>query len=317
MLSVGEALLGGWRIGGGPTSERIAAASQVAAIADDLIDDFRDRRMEIARDARVAFHLLGAIPQTLHWNEGLKEGWSALVLAAVQQSERFGDGTGAIKRKFATDLVMRVLERYNFGGLPFLTLQRTLLAPVVGILIDWTVEILNSRPSFWPEQKRVKLPTLKRGRYEGLLKIALLFSRLVMWINSWLRAPTLYERQLRDAFAKIMPEADAITAVLPPNRLVATIEEVADIVVRLGRLTAPYAGLVQHVLSLGTAFVGLTADERIEAVFLMLRELLLDAYASDPLASMFIDSPFGDALLRGIVGHANWVLAENGLVAKS
>jgi hypothetical protein len=253
----------------------------------------------------------------LRWNEGLKDGWSSLVLAAVHQSERFGDGTGAVKRKFASDLVVRVLERYNFGGLPFLTLQKTLLAPVVGILIDWTVEILNSRPSFWPEQQQhVKLPTLKRGSYEGLLKVALFFSRIVMWINSWLRAPTRYERQLRDALAKIAPEANTLTAVLPPNRLIAVIEEVADIVVRLGRLTAPYAGLVQQVLSLGTSFVGLNADERKEAVFLMLRELLLDAYATDPLASVFIDSPLGDYLLRAIVSHANWVLAENGLVSK-
>ncbi|MET0443174.1 MAG: hypothetical protein ABW151_01240 [Pseudorhodoplanes sp.] len=318
MVDAVDALLGGW-LGGASRArpQRQASAARVAAKADELIEDFRDRRLEIARDAKIAFHLLGAIPQTLRWNEGLKDGWSSLVLAAVQQSERFGTGTGAMKRKFATDLVVRVLERYNFGGLPFLTLQKTLLAPVVGILIDWTVEILNSRPSLWPEQRHVKLPMWKRGSYEGLLKLALLFSRFVMWINSWIRAPSRYERQLRHALVRIAPEANALTAVLPPTRLIVVIEEVADIVVRLGHLTAPYAGLVQQVLSLGTSFVGLDAEERMEAVFLMLRELLLDAYANDPLARIFIESPLGDYLLRAIVGHANWVLAENGLVSKA
>jgi hypothetical protein len=139
----------------------------------------------------------------------------------------------------------------------------------------------------------------------------------VMWIAGWLRAPTGYERQLRDALAKIAPEAHRLTAVLPPDQLVATIEDVATIVVRLGQLTAPYAGLVQQVLSLGSDFIGLTTEERLEAVFLMLRDLLLEAYAQDPLAIAFIDSPLGDTLLRAIVHHANWVLAENGLVAPS
>lgn len=130
-----EALLGG---AGAPAlaPQQEAAAARVAEKADELIAIYRDERRDIAGDAAAALHLLGTIPRILRWDEGLKQAWSGLVLAAVHQAERFGDGTGALKRKFATDLVVRALESYNFGGLPFLTIQKTLLAPVVGILID-------------------------------------------------------------------------------------------------------------------------------------------------------------------------------------
>lgn len=179
------------------------------------------------------------------------------------------------------------------------------------------MEILNSRESCWPAQKRVRLPLVKLGQYEWLLSIALVFSRIVMWVSGWVRAPSRYQRQLRDAFRKIAPEARALTAVLPPERFVDTVERVVTVVVELGQRTAPYAGLVQHVLSFGEDFIGLTLDERIEAVAMMLHDLLREAYAGDPLASLAIDSPFGDTLLRAIVSHAYWVLAENGLVPNS
>ncbi len=310
-----------WLLGDlfGPRKPALSAAEQAVAeraeqLAGQLIDEFRDRRDDIARDAREAFALLGAIPDVLNWNGGLKESLSALVLAAVHQAERFGDGTGAVKRRFASDIVVRVLENYNFGGLPFLSIQKTLLAPFVGVLIDWSVEILNIHPACWEPVQHVKLPKLKRGIYDGLLRIALAFSRVVMWINKWLVRPTKYERQLRAALKQIAPETADLLRALPPQRLPAIVERLVNIVVKLGNVTAPYVGLVEQVLRLGQEFIGMNVAERTEAVFLMLRGLLLEAYADDQLALIFIDSPLGDTLLRAIVQHSTWVLARNGLL---
>ncbi|MDB5502876.1 MAG: hypothetical protein JWR89_2778 [Tardiphaga sp.] len=311
----------GWLLGGlfGPRTaplspEQQAVADRVQRRAEDLIEEFRDRREDIARDARDVFALLGAIPDVTHWNSGLKSSLSALVLAAVHQSERFGDGTGAVKRRFATDLVVRVLEKYNFGGLPFLSIQKTLLAPFVGILIDWSVEILNIHPACWQPVQKVKLPSFTRGAYDGLLRIALVFSRIVMWFSKWMFMPTRYERQLRAALKQIEPEAGAVLRSLPPHQLPAIVERLVNIVVQLGQVTAPYVGLVEQVLRLGEEFIDMNVAERTEAIFLMLRGLLLEAYANDELVLIFVDSPIGDYLLRAVVQHSTWVLAQNGLL---
>jgi hypothetical protein len=290
-----------------------AAAERVDEHAEELIDEFRSRRYQIAEDAREVFILLGQIPQVLHWDDGLKESLSALVLAAVNQSERFGDGTGAVKRQFATDTVIRVLEKYNFGRLPFLSIQKTLLAPFVGVLIDWSVGILNTRNTWHPVQ-RVKLPRLTTGAYSGLLNLALTFSTVIIWLKKVLFFPTKYERQLRDAVSRIEPEASALVRVLPPARLIETVERIVEIIVDLGQVTLPYIGLVERALTVAREFSDLNPAERTEAVFLMLRELLLDAYADDEFALVFLDSSIGDFLLRAAVEHATSVLVQSGLL---
>jgi hypothetical protein len=72
--------------------------------------------------------------------------------------------------------------------------------------------------------------------------------------------------------------------------------------------------LIDQVLRLGSEFVDLTPAERSEVAFRILRGLLLEAYAGDEFALLFIDSPLGDQLLWAIVEHTSWVLARNGLL---
>jgi hypothetical protein len=85
----------------------------------------------------------------------------------------------------------------------------------------------------------------------------------------------------------------------------------------VGQATALYVRLVDQVLRLGDELAELTPAERSEAVFRMLRGLLLEAYASDKFALAFLESPLGDSLLRAVVQQAAWILARNGLLPSS
>jgi hypothetical protein len=296
--------------------EQEEAVTDVEIMADDLVDIFRRNKDQIAKDAREAFRLIGLIPQIVRWDEGLKESLSALILAAVHQAERFGDGTGKVKRRFAIDLVVRVLERYHVNGLPFLSIERTLLEPFVCILVDWSVKVLNI-DKLWPSVPRVALPRFFQGGRGALIRLALWFSAAILWLKNYLFLPTKYERELRTALADIRPEADKVVAVLPPSQLMSAIEDLVNVIVELGQVTAPYVSLVERALRLASAFSDLSDEERDEVVFRMLRGLVVEAYADDDFAMLFIDSPLGDYLLRAIVEHTKWVLARNGLLSVS
>ena len=88
------------------------------ARAWELITELRDKRQSLAADAREAFRLLGKVSTVLHWDR-LRPELSDLILGAVHEAEQFGDGEGPRKRRFAIELITRVVERYNYAGTPF------------------------------------------------------------------------------------------------------------------------------------------------------------------------------------------------------
>ena len=291
-----------------------AAVTRVEANVDELISEFRSKRNELAKDARRLFQSLGRIPTVLKWDEGLKADWSTLIMRVVQQAERFGDGMGAKKRRFAVELVVRVIERYNYQGAPFLpSIERAFVNPIAGIMVDWSVAVLNLH-NVWPKVTRVKFPSIFQGSYGFFFKFAFWLAAVIVKLREWFFLPSKYERQIRSALRAIEPDVQRLLRTLPPNRLRETLEELASILAELGQVTAPYVRLIDRVLRLGDSVTRLTVAERQEAGVRVLRRLLQEAYADDPFALVFIDSPLGDSLLRALVEHTTWILFRNGLL---
>lgn len=294
-------------------AERLTVA-RVEARANELISEFRDRRQDLAGDARQFFQLLGQIPVVLKWDQGLKADMSALILCAVNEAERFGDGQGPKKRRFAIELIVRVTERYNYYGLPFLpVIDRTIISPMVGVLIDWSVVVLNLHAA-WPPVRRVTFPSIFQGSYGVLFKIGFRIAAVVVSLRKWLLFPSKYERNIRHALRHIDPEVRDLLGILPPDRLHAVFEELVNILAKMGQVTAPYVRLVDQILRLGDLVINLTPAEQQEAAFRVLRGLLEEAYADDAFALAFIDSPLGEFLLRAVVEHTTWILVRNGLL---
>lgn len=291
-----------------------AAVGRVEEHASELIAAYRSERRQLAADAREVFRLLGRIPVVLRWDEALKYDLNALILAAVHEAERFGKGTGPKKRRFAIELIVRVIERYNYHGIPFLpSIEKAFVNPIVGVAIDWSVAVLNLH-GIWPPVNRITFPSIFQGTYGPLFRMAFMVASAFLWARKWLMFPTKYEREVRRSLRTMEPQVRNLLATLPPNRLHGVLEELGDIVVQLGNATAPYVGLIDEVLRLTNEVTDLTPAERNEAAFRMLRRLLLEAYADDELALTFIDSALGDYLLWAIVNQTTWVLARNGLL---
>lgn len=303
------------------TSDTALLSSETAPVdliqvhAEALIAEFRDQRPQLAGDARTAFALLGRIPITVKWNQGLSNGLEALILEAVHQAERFGDRQGPRKRRFAIELVVRAIENYNYAALPFPpNLERTFVAPFLGILIDWSVEVLNLH-DLWPPVQHVRFPSIFQGAYGISLKIAWWIAAAGIRLKRGLFFASKYERELRRALQALQPEIRAVLSVLPPENLHTVVDELASIMAQLGKATAPFLHLADGALRLGNEIIELSSEQRSEVAFRMLRGLLSEAYANDDFALAFFDSPLGDFLLRGIVHQTAWVLTRNGLLS--
>jgi hypothetical protein len=295
-----------------------ARVGRVEEHAQELLDEIRERRIELVNDAKKVFTLLGQIPEIIHWNEGLKDSLHTIVLGAVEQAERFGDGTGHKKREFAMDVVIRVLQRYHFGGLPFLPIiENTFVRPLVGILIDWSVQVLNFHGVWDRTVKTVTFPSLFEGLYGVFLKFGLGVMRAYNWVRIRLYVPTKYERNIRDALREIEPDVRDLLVVLSPDHAWEVLQELATLVAEMGQVTLPYVTLVDHFLTLSAEFAALTPAERSEAVFRMLRSALLEAYADNEFAVAFLDSPLGDMLLRRLVENTTLILVKKGLLPGS
>lgn len=306
-----DLLLGRGAEGRRPSSP---AVDRVEDRAEELLAELRRKRNTLARDARRVFQLLGRIPVVLNWEGRLKPDLSELVLVAVHEAEQFGDRQGEKKRRYAIELIVRVVENYNVGAIPFLpSVEKALVAPLVGIVIDWSVKILNIH-GIWPPVTRVTFPRIFQGSYGGFFRIAFWVAGVVLRLRKWLLLPTKYERRIRRSLRAMAPQIERLLRDLPPDRLHGVLEELANVVAELGQATAPYVQLIDQVLRLGSEFVDLTLAERSEVAFRILRGLLLEAYAGDEFALLFIDSPLGDQLLWAIVEHTSWVLARNGLL---
>lgn len=58
---------------------------------------------------RQALNEAGKIPTLLNWSQGLSQAIYSLTYNIVIQSERYSPGTGELKRRFAIDVVTRIL----------------------------------------------------------------------------------------------------------------------------------------------------------------------------------------------------------------
>lgn len=291
---------------------------EVQQHALELLDEFRDRGsgIALADPAREAFRLLGEIPKLVHWDEGLDEAQRAIIQAAVQQAERFGDGTGAFKRRFAIDLIVRALRSYNQNGFPFIPpIEDAFVKPFLGIFVDWSVVVLNLHDA-WPPVKSVHVPKIFEGRYGPVVWLGMWVLRQWIWLNEMFLYTTKYERNLRDATAAIEPETRQLLDVLPPQQIAILTEELASIIARVGQLTAPHVRSIDSLLRLSVEMQNLAAEERREVVVVIFRDLLAEAYADTPFALDFIESRFGDFLIGEMVRMVDGVLARNGLLAR-
>lgn len=296
------------------TTARNPAVDRTEQDVNELLDEFRDKADTLAQDSRRAFTLLGEIPTAIRWRTGLRREVSGVIEAAVHEAERFGSGTGPKKRAFAIDLVVRVLQRYNLNGLPFLPpFDEVLIKPVVGVIIDWSVEVLNIHGA-WTRPKVVRFPKFYQGAHGKWLKILVWIWSIVLAIKNYLFFPSKYERQIRDAVNRMEPRTAALISVLPPRDLHSVIERLATIIAELGHVTAPYVRLIDQILRVGRELQDLSPSERVEVAFRVLRELVLTAYADEPLALDFLDSSMGDWLLRSMVHQVDWTLQRNGLL---
>ena len=151
------------------------------------------------------------------------------------------------------------------------------------MIIDWSVQILNSH-HIWPPSGYVKFPSLFQGFYGSLFQFALRAAMGVVKLRKFVFGLTKYERLIRGSLRTLDPQIQRILAELPPSRLQAVLEEVANVIAELGRVTAPYVRLVNNVLMFGDEFIELDPSERKEAAYRVLYRLLSEAYSDDAFA---------------------------------
>jgi hypothetical protein len=284
---------------------------------EQLLAALRTRRQGLTLvDAAVtAFEDLGEIPRLLHWNQGLREALHDLILQSVHQAERFGDGSGELKRRFAVDLVTRVLRPYDPTGL-IQPVEDVLVAPFVGIVIDWSVTVLNIHKA-WKPIEHVKLPGLFAGRYGRALRLGACLYRRWMALRELLFAPSRYERQIRSARRSIDPQARELTAALPPASMPATVELLVNVVVRIGNLTAPHVRTVDALLRLAHQILDMSAAERRDTVLRAVTILLRETYAGSAAAQMILNSSIGQSMLEEMINTTDWILTQNGLLPQT
>lgn len=301
-----------------PARERPASpeVDRATAALERLLDEFDARHggrtpIEAARDA---FQALAEIPRILRWDTGLRPAVQDLILATIAQAERFGDGTGAYKRRFSIDVITRVLRVYDESGL-IEPVEDVVVAPFVGIEIDWMVQVLNIHDA-WPPAQQVSLPRFFDGRHGRLLRFLVGLWRLWVRLGEWLLLPTPYERHLRHARTQVDAQVRALYAVLPPASWHQTTELLVNVVVKFGNLTAPHIATVDQVLRLLADIDRLSLEERREVAFRAVRLVLRRAYADDRIALALIDSTVGQFLVRQMVFSTEWVLRRNNLLPR-
>jgi hypothetical protein len=261
---------------------------------------------------RQAFVEMGKIPTLLHWNIGLRQSVYDLVLQTVVQAERYGDSRGALKRRFAVDVVTRIIRVYEPSPL-FEVIEDVGMHPYVGVLIDWTVEVLNLHDA-WPAVTTVRIPKFFSGRYGWLLSVEGWIWRAMTGLRQLFIYPSAYERDVRDALMKLEPQVRSLEAVLPPSALHGDVEEVTNIVARIGRLTAPHVRIASSLLRIAARVAEQSPEERRQLVYNVMRILLKRAYAGNWVALTVLDSGVGDFIIGDMVHSTEWVLACNGLL---
>jgi hypothetical protein len=299
---------------GGSTTPASARVDSTTAALEILLDEFHAERggLTLVDAAAEAFRQLGEIPRILRWNTGLQDALHDLVLATVNEAERFGDGTGAFKRRFSVDVVTRVMRSYDSTGM-IEPIEDVLIAPFVGIEIDWIVQALNIHNA-WKPVEHVQLPRFFQGRYQGLLRFQSRLWRVWVRVRDLFFYPSLYERQIRQARIEIDPQVHALLTVLPPASQHETMELLANVIATIGNLTAPHVHTIDSLFQLVHQIGEMTDTERREVVFRAISILLRRTYADNDLAIVMLDSTIGQFVIRQLVLSTEWVLRKNSLL---
>ncbi|MDB5904563.1 MAG: hypothetical protein JWM26_3441 [Betaproteobacteria bacterium] len=294
-----------------PASPEVDATS---AAIEKLLDEFQVKHggLTIIDAAAEAFRKLAEIPHILRWDEGLRAAVHDLVLATVHEAERFGDGTGAFKRRFSVDTVTRVLRGYDTTGL-IEPVEDVLVSPFVGIQIDWIVQALNIHDA-WKPVDHVALPKFFQGRYGNLLRLNAWLWHAWVVLRELVFFPSRYERELRDARRNIDAEVQALYGILPTSSSQYTAELLVNVVAKVGNLTAPHVQTIDSLWRLTEQLGRMSVADREEVVIRAATLLLRRAYADDDLALSIFDSAIGQFLIRQMVFSTEWVLARNGLL---
>jgi hypothetical protein len=290
---------------------------RATAALERLLDEFQVRHngRTLVDATAVAFRQLGEIPKILHWDEGLRDALHDLILATINQAERFGDGTGEFKRRFAIDIITRVLRAYDESGL-MEPVEDVLVAPFVGIEIDWMVLVLNIHKA-WKPVTHVDLPRFFQGKYAWLLRLSAKLWRLFVCLSQLFLFPSAYERHLRDARRSINGQVRRLYVVLPPATWHHTVELLVNVVATFGDLTAPHVKTIDALWRFSAELERMSSADRREVVFRAALILLRRAYADDALALTLLDSSIGQLLIRQIVSSTEWVLRKNSLLPGS
>lgn len=268
--------------------------------------------LEAGRQALVEF---GKIPSLLNWDQGLRQAFYDLTLKTVIEAERFRGHNSTLKRRFAVDLISRVLREYEPSPL-FELVEDVSIKPFVGVLVDWTVEVLNVHDA-WPPVTHVKIPGFYSGQYGVLLRLMSWIWRLISAAGSALIWPSAYERHLRDALRKAGPEIHSLHTALPPAAQQQNLEQIATIFAKVAKLTAPHVRLAISLLKLAARIANESPEKRRELAGAVFRILLERAFADNWIILEFLKSSGGDFLISELVRSTDWVLARNGLLPLS
>jgi hypothetical protein len=294
-----------------PSSPPVDAAT---AALERLLEAFQVRHdgRTFVDAAAAALQQLGEIPKILRWDEGLRDALHDLILATINEAERFGNGTGELKRRFAVDIITRVLRPYDESGL-MEPVEDVVVAPFVGIEIDWMVQVLNIHNA-WKPPTHVALPRFFDGRHGRLLRLNATLWRLLKSLSQFLLSPSRYERQLTDARLRIDGQVSRLYEALPPATWHRTAELLVNVVAKFGNLTAPHVKTIDALWRLSAELERLSSAGRREVVFRAALIVLRRAYAHDDLALTLLDSSIGHLLIRHLVFSTEWVLRKNSLL---
>jgi hypothetical protein len=283
----------------------------VVSVLDEFADSNEGTAMVEA--GRRALFELGKIPASLHWSDGGRESLYNLIHQAVIEAESYGQNNGALKRRFAIDLVSRVLRQYAPSPL-FEMVEDVVMQPYLGVLIDWTVEVLNLHDA-WPPVTKVKIPGFLTGRFGWVLRIQTWIWRAVAGLWSVVGFPSAYERRLRDALERTAPQIRALELVMPPSAVQRDLSEILGVLARVGQLTAPHVRIAAKLLKIAARVAGETPEQRRQLAYAVMRLLLKRAYADNWLTVAVLNSSLGDYLIRELVSSTDFVLERNGLLA--
>ena len=257
---------------------------------------------------------LGKIPALLHWSDGGRESLYNVIHQAVIEAESYGRNNGALKRRFAIDLVTRVLRQYAPSPL-FELVEDVVMQPYLGVLIDWTVEVLNLHDA-WPPVTKVRIPGFLTGRFGWVLRIQTSIWRAATGLWSVISFPSALRAPFRrDALAKTAPQIRALEQVLPPSSIQRDLNEILSVIARVGQLTSPHVRIAAKPLQIAERVAGETPEQRRQLAYGVMRLLLKRAYADNWLTVAVLNSSLGDYLIRELVSSTDFVLTRNGLLA--